>query len=45
VSSNMAKFFRDGRVGQWREVLDSAQVRHVLDDHHDVMKRFGYLPD
>jgi hypothetical protein len=45
VSSKMAKFFRDGRVGQWREVLDSAQVRHVLDDHSDVMKRFGYLPD
>jgi Sulfotransferase domain len=41
----MAKrFFREGRVGQWRDILTSAQVDRVVRDHGDEMARFGYLP-
>ena len=38
------RFFRAGKVGDWREVLDDAQVRRVVERHRDQMKRFGYLP-
>lgn len=36
-------FFRQGRVGSWRDRLTEAQVRQVIADHHKVMHRFGYL--
>ena len=36
-------FFREGRVGAWRDRLTAAQVRQLVADHHDVMRRFGYL--
>mgnify|MGYP006288519809 FL=1 len=36
-------FFRKGRPGEWREVLTEAQVKTVVNEHKEVMKRFGYL--
>ncbi len=39
------RFFREGRAGQWREVLSAAQVARVVDAHRPVMQRFGYLPE
>lgn len=39
------RFFREGRVGQWREILTPAQVDHIVRDHGSEMARFGYLPD
>jgi hypothetical protein len=39
------QFFREGRVGQWRERLSAAQVERVVKAHHPLMRRFGYLPD
>ncbi len=36
------KFFREGRAGQWREVLTPAQVRRIGRDHGEQMARFGY---
>jgi aryl sulfotransferase len=36
-------FFRQGRVGSWRECLTDAQVCQLIADHGDVMRRFGYL--
>jgi hypothetical protein len=39
------RFFREGRAGQWREVMSAAQVRRIVADHGDQMRRFGYLPD
>jgi hypothetical protein len=39
------KFFREGRAGQWREVLSRRQVRKVVRAHHAQMERFGYLTD
>ena len=39
------KFFRKGVAGGWRCDLSDAQVAKVVDDHRDVMQRFGYLDD
>jgi hypothetical protein len=38
------RFFRDGRAGQWKEVLTSAQIARIVDAHQEQMERFGYLP-
>jgi hypothetical protein len=38
------RFFREGRVGQWREVLTAEQIDRMVRDHGDEMARFGYLP-
>jgi hypothetical protein len=38
------RFFREGRAGQWREVLTAEQVRRIVDDHKEQMMRFHYLP-
>jgi hypothetical protein len=37
-------FFREGRAGQWREVLTAQQVDRIVGDHGEQMQRFGYLP-
>lgn len=42
VSEN---FFRKGKVGDWRERLTDEQVQRIIEDHGDVMRRFGYLTD
>ena len=36
------QFFREGRAGQWREVLTPAQIRRIVRDHGEQMARFGY---
>ena len=38
------RFFRDGRAGQWKEVLTPKQVQRIVDAHGEQMRRFGYLP-
>lgn len=38
------EFFREGRAGQWRDILTPEQVTRVINDHRDQMARFGYLP-
>ena len=38
------RFFRDGRAGQWKEVLTPAQIQRIVDAHGEQMQRFGYLP-
>lgn len=37
-------FFREGRAGQWRDVLTSAQIDGIVRPHGPAMQRFGYLP-
>lgn len=37
-------FFREGRAGQWKDVLTQAQVDRIIRDHGEQMQRFGYLP-
>ena len=39
-----ASFFREGRAGQWKEVLTPGQVDRIVRDHGEQMRRFGYLP-
>lgn len=36
-------FFRKGQAGSWREILSPAQVSAIINDHGEVMRRFGYL--
>ncbi|MCP5105265.1 MAG: sulfotransferase domain-containing protein [bacterium] len=38
-------FFRKGDTGSWKELLSPLQVQTVLEDHYDMMQRFGYLDD
>ena len=42
-SDHSERFFREGRAGQWRELLSSEQVQRVVDAHRPAMQRFGYL--
>jgi hypothetical protein len=37
-------FFREGRAGQWKDVLTPNQIDRIVHDHGDQMRRFGYLP-
>jgi aryl sulfotransferase len=36
-------FFRKGKPGDWRDLLHPGQVKKIIADHGEVMKRFGYL--
>jgi hypothetical protein len=38
------RFFREGRAGQWKDVLAPKQVDLIVNAHGGTMKRFGYLP-
>lgn len=38
------RFFREGRAGQWKELLTPAQIDRIVCDHGEQMARFGYLP-
>ena len=37
------KFFRSGRSGGWKDALTPGQAKRIERDHHEQMKRFGYL--
>jgi hypothetical protein len=39
-----SRFFREGRAGQWKEVLSAKQVDQLVKDHSEQMTRYGYLP-
>jgi hypothetical protein len=43
-SDKAARFFREGRSGQWKENLTPTQVDRIVKDHREQMARFGYLP-
>jgi len=36
-------FFRQGKVGAWRDALSEAQVEKIVESQGEVMKAFGYL--
>ena len=38
----MARFFRRGRAGGWRDTLSPAQAARMVRDHGTVMHRLGY---
>jgi hypothetical protein len=39
----MESFFRQGKVGSWREVLTHEQAARLVHNHADVMLQYGYL--
>ncbi len=39
------KFFREGKAGQWKEALSTAQIKALLDAHAPMMMRFGYVAE
>ena len=40
-----ATFFRSGKIGSWKDLLDEDQVRMIYDQNKIVMERFGYSID
>ncbi|MGV1950987.1 sulfotransferase domain-containing protein [Agrobacterium vitis] len=38
------RFFRQGRAGQWQDLLSENQVQRVLSSSAPIMQRVGYLP-
>jgi hypothetical protein len=38
------RFFREGRMNQWREVLSRDQLQRMVAAHREQMARFKYLP-
>jgi hypothetical protein len=42
-SGSTDRFFRDGRAGQWQEVLSRSQVERIHRVHKRQMTRFGYF--
>ena len=44
VSDKAKRFFRAGKMNQWREALSREQVQRVVDAHREQMARFGYVP-
>jgi hypothetical protein len=43
-SAKAERFFREGRAGQWKELLTPQQIERIVNDHRKQMSRFGYLP-
>ena len=41
--TKVARFFRKGIAGDWKNMLTEAQVNQVLQDHGETMREYGYL--
>jgi hypothetical protein len=41
-SENQKKFFRSGKVNQWKTELTDEQISQIIRDHGRVMNKFGY---
>jgi hypothetical protein len=44
ASDKGARFFRKGRINEWRKALSREQVQRVVAAHREQMQRFGYVP-
>ena len=44
ASKKTERFFRQGKMNQWREALTREQVRRIVDVHREQMQRFSYVP-
>jgi len=42
-SSESKKFFREGKAGNWKNVLSRGQAKRIESEHREEMKTFGYL--
>ncbi|MCA8909183.1 MAG: sulfotransferase domain-containing protein [Rhodospirillaceae bacterium] len=43
ASKKAERFFRKGKVGDWRTELNADQIARIVADHRTMMCRFGYL--
>lgn len=43
-TANAQWFFREGKAGQWRQVLNADQIDAITAVHREQMARFGYWP-
>lgn len=39
------KFFREGRIGSWRDCLSTAERDRIIEVHGPLMRHFGYLDE
>lgn len=37
------EFFRKGKIGSWKEELSESLVKTIINDHREMMLRFGYI--
>lgn len=44
ASDKGRRFFRKGRINEWRETLSREQITRVVRTHREQMARFGYVP-
>ena len=44
ASDKTTRFFRTGKINQWREALSREQAMRVIDPNREQMMRFGYVP-
>jgi hypothetical protein len=42
-SPHADRFFRRGETAVWRTELTDSQARRIIEQHHGLMRRFGYL--
>lgn len=38
-------FFRKGVIGDWQQTLTKKQISQIINDHYEVMMKFGYVDD
>ncbi|AZV56473.1 sulfotransferase domain-containing protein [Clostridium sp. AWRP] len=41
--SKVKSFFRRGEIGDWKNHLTEKQIKKLIEDHREVMIRFGYI--
>jgi Sulfotransferase domain len=39
------RFFREGRVGQWKDTLSPRQIGQIVGVHGEQMTHYGYIPE
>lgn len=44
ASDKSKRFFRNGRMSEWRDVLSRDQIGEIVERHREQMTRFKYLP-
>ena len=40
-----SSFFLSGKMNEYKDYLNAKQIREVIENHRDIMNRFGYITD
>jgi hypothetical protein len=43
--AKVARFFRKGIVGDWQTTLSITQIKRIINDHGELMKKYGYVDE